>query len=147
MRAEYEVLAGAARAKSLGIAEPPPKPPVPQYKQPVTSFHIARDGRLWVRISQPGVREPLDTSAAPPPVTVLFEGSAPVKVPPRPAFAWPEPDVYEVFEGDGRYVGRAKLPRGASLRAAYGERVWAVVTDANDLPYVVRYRVEPPFGK
>jgi hypothetical protein len=143
MRAEYATLAGASRARSLGIQEPPPRPPVPTQKQFITTFHIARDGRIWVRVSQTGVKERLDSAAATQPGPVFTDGS--VKPPPPPEFAWPEPNMYEVFEADGRYMGRVLLPRGAELRAAYGERVWAVVKDEMDIPYIARYRVSPAF--
>jgi hypothetical protein len=148
MRAEYSVQTGIARAKGLGIQPPPEKPPIPRTKPPVTSFLLARDGRVWVRLSQPGVAEPLpqDTpaAAATAPVPMVAQPGT-VAPPPPPTMRWPEPDVYEVFEPDGSYVGRVRLPTGVTLRAAFGERLWGTILDDADVPYIVRMRVTPGF--
>jgi hypothetical protein len=57
--------------------------------------------------------------------------------------------IYDLFEPDGRYSGTLALPFWVdpvippTLR---GERVWAVVTDASDVQYVVRARVTVPLA-
>jgi len=51
--------------------------------------------------------------------------------------------VYEVFAPDGRFLGRVEFPPRATLMEADGDLVWAIVRDADDLPAVTRWRVEP----
>ena len=56
--------------------------------------------------------------------------------------------LFDVYSGDGAYLGTASLGPGLNLfdRVApvvRGDRVWLVVTDELDVPYVVRARIAP----
>lgn len=104
-------------------------PPIPETKPAFRSLDVGADGRIWVMRSMPGVRiEPAPEPPANP--------NAP------PARRWREPLAYDVFEPDGRLVGHLPMPRRTSLRHMNGERVWGVVTDSLDVPYVTRFRLE-----
>jgi hypothetical protein len=55
-----------------------------------------------------------------------------------------EPVVFDVFEPDGRYLGRVDAPEGFSVFPQpifRGDRIWAVLRDELDVAYVVRYRI------
>lgn len=53
-----------------------------------------------------------------------------------------EPRTWDVLDGTGRRIARVATPPGLRIDAASRSTVWAVETDALDVPYVVRYRVE-----
>jgi hypothetical protein len=62
-----------------------------------------------------------------------------------PARRWREPVAFDVFEPDGRYVGRARAPAGFSMNPApviRGDTVWAIERDALGVQRLVRYRVQ-----
>jgi hypothetical protein len=110
-------------------------PPVPDVKPPFQRIYVGRDGGIWVQLHQPGepipddeIDEPRDPGA-------------------RPPTRWREPVAFDVFDPDGTYLGRARAPRGFSpfpTPVFDGDRVWAVVRDDLDVPYVVRFRVARP---
>ena len=54
-----------------------------------------------------------------------------------------EPLVFDVFEDDGRFVGRVKLPPRTRLLRSRGNEAWGTVRDADDVDYAVRFRIEP----
>jgi hypothetical protein len=107
-------------------------PPIPDVKPPFQSVHTGRDGRIWVRVHQPGEPVPEDD---------IDEPRGPDA---RPANRWREPLAFDVFEPDGTYLGIVHAPTGFSMSPAPvfdGDHVWAVQRDAWDVPYVVRFRV------
>lgn len=110
-------------------------PAIPDRKPYFTDVHAARDGRLWVTIPQAGVEvEDLD-----------HDPTDPTSVPDR----WQEPVAFDVFEGDGTYLGRVRTPLGFSRYPTPvfdGERVWAVTRDELGVQRVVRFRVEGAIG-
>jgi hypothetical protein len=55
------------------------------------------------------------------------------------------PHVFEVFATDGTLLGRVAVPPRTQIMESDGNLVWALVTDADGLPSVVRYRIEPEF--
>jgi hypothetical protein len=62
----------------------------------------------------------------------------------RVPLRYSEPPAFDVFDADGRYLGRVLPP--ASLRVepeplARGDTVWAVVRDELDVPSIVRFRM------
>jgi hypothetical protein len=54
-----------------------------------------------------------------------------------------EPVVYDVFEADGRFLGRVKLPPRTRVIRTRGNVAWGTVRDADDVDYAVRFRVDP----
>jgi hypothetical protein len=101
-------------------------PAIPSEKPAFTALHTAADGRIWVELPGPGK-------------ALAAEERRPA------ARSWVREDVaFDVFESDGRYVGRVETPAGflASPRPVFrGDHVWAVVRDADGVNFVARYRV------
>jgi hypothetical protein len=62
--------------------------------------------------------------------------------PPEEQIPWREPTVYDVFEPDGRYVGRLRLPYAFIPIVFQGDDVWGIFRDDLDVEYVHRYRVQ-----
>lgn len=104
--------------------------PVPQAKAPLTALFVSRDGRIWAQVATPSERIP-DEELEP-----RREKGPPVR-------RFRAPTVYEVFADDGRFLGRIPFPARTTLVQADGDYVWAITRDEDDLPAVVRYRVEP----
>lgn len=51
----------------------------------------------------------------------------------------------DVFDGEGRYLGRVASPDPLPLTGQVlirGDRLYVVVRDEIDIPYVVRYRIQ-----
>lgn len=106
-------------------------PPIPSQKPPVVGLNLARDGRIWVRVSVPSVEIPESE----------LEAAQENRPPPR---RHRDASVsYEVFEADGRFAGRVELPSRATWMQADGNRVWFIDRDDDGLPAVVRARIEP----
>jgi hypothetical protein len=56
---------------------------------------------------------------------------------------WLEPTVYDVFEPDGTFRGRVRLPDRSSYEAAMGDRVWLIVRDEDDVERLHAFRMTP----
>jgi hypothetical protein len=110
-------------------------PPIPDAKPPYRGIHAGSDGRIWVVLSQPS-REIMSVADA------MAEEQRTGRRPTR----FSEPVAFDVFEPDGRYLGRVTAPEGFSTfpEPTFGaEHVWAVARDSLDVAYVVRYRIQP----
>jgi len=106
-------------------------PPIPSTKPFMQALFAGEDGRIWVHLHRPGERDPEEGRSMDP--------GAP---PPLPTFS--EPVVFDVFEDDGRYLGRVEAPEGFSTfpRPIFrGEHVWSTERDEMGVQYVVRYRI------
>lgn len=104
---------------------------IPNVKPSYRGLVVGQDGRVWVLLHRPGLRrtdEPTSEPGRP--------------VPPR----WTEPVVYDVFEPDGRYLGRLRAPDGFQIEfprpVARGDTLWGAVKDELGVDYVVRLVVE-----
>lgn len=67
-----------------------------------------------------------------------------------PSWRWTGPDVHrakekrrDVFEADGRYLGRVVAPRTFTAFAMRGNNVWGVLRDEYDMPTIVKMRIDP----
>ncbi|HEX7117888.1 MAG TPA: hypothetical protein VF212_03825 [Longimicrobiales bacterium] len=101
-------------------------------KPPFRDVFVGADGRLWVLLHTPAVAVDVEPPAD--------DGRS--RIPPA---RWREPVVFDVFEPDGRYLGRVRAPDDFSTHPApffRGDDVWAVVRDELDVQYLVRFRVE-----
>lgn len=107
-------------------------PAIPAVKPPIRELQVARDGRIWVRVSTPSQRIPDAEREAP------IEGRAP-----PPLFR--DAVHYEVFAADGKFLGRVELPIRSAWMDAEGDLVWVLDRDSDGLPGVVRLRVVPGF--
>lgn len=107
-------------------------PPIPDVKPAYRGFTPTAEGHLWVLLHGPGT----DTGE---PAWEAGPGE------PDAPTAWTEPVRFDVFDRDGRYLGRVEAPDGFQthpLPVIRGDSVWAVVTDALEVERVVRFRVE-----
>jgi hypothetical protein len=105
-------------------------PSIPQTKPLLRGLYTGEVGRSGAQPHQPGVG------------LVGAAGGGPVGRPAPPRFA--EPVVFDVFERDGRYLGRVRAPMEFSTwpRPVFREdRVWATERDELGVQYVVRYRI------
>ena len=109
-------------------------PPVPKEKAPLGFIRIDRTGRIWASVTSPSERLPNTELALP-------RNNAP------PPYRFTAPNVWEVFETSGRFLGRVELPRRASLVEADGDDIWLIQRDSDGLPAVVRGRITPPFAR
>ena len=113
-------------------------PPIPGTKPILRTLYAGADGRIWALLYQPSERV-ADDEPEPGP-----DGRPPV-----PQFR--EPTVFDVFEKDGRYLGRVAAPAAFSTgpRPFFrGDNVWSTERDEFGVQYVVKYRIatarEPP---
>ncbi len=106
-------------------------PPIPQKKPILRRIYAGEDGRIWALLYQPSKRVADDESEPGP------DGRPPV-----PQFR--EPTVFDVFEQDGRYLGRVAAPAAFStgVRPIFrGDNVWSTERDELGVQYVVKYRI------
>lgn len=106
-------------------------PPIPQTKPILRRLYAGQDGRIWALLHQPGER-----------VADQEREPSPDGRPPVPQFR--EPTVFDVFEKDGRYLGRVAAPAAFSTspRPIFrGDNVWSTERDEFGVQYVVKYRI------
>lgn len=107
-------------------------PGIPSTKPAYRGISVGRDGRIWVSLSTAGIPIPPDELPTP------RAGE-----PPPPAVTTRDPLVYEVFAPSGRLLGRVALPPRTLMHVMEGNSVWGVRRDSLDVPYAVRFRIEP----
>jgi hypothetical protein len=107
-------------------------PEIPRVKPPFRVVYAGDDGRIWVLLSRPGVRD----STAP---TMAGTGTFQYSV-----STWKEPVAFDVFEPDGRYLGEVQAPDGFQtwpepiFRA---DTVWAAIEDSDGVRYIHRMEI------
>jgi hypothetical protein len=103
-------------------------PPVPNVKAAYKDLVTARDGRIWVTPYMRAVKRDFPAEAGgpnrPPPMT------------------WVEPSEFDVFETDGTYLGRLRMPN-VEPNVMADDVVWGVRYGDLDEQYVVRLRIRP----
>jgi len=107
-------------------------PDIPRVKPPFKRLRVGEDGTLWVHLSTPGERYMPD----PPPSGSPTAAAGPLL--PR----WREPAVYDVFEPDGRYLGRVSMPRNVTIFRLSRDKVWGTAADDDDVAIVKRFRID-----
>jgi hypothetical protein len=103
---------------------------VPDHKPPFWSFLVGGRGRIWVRLYTEAVK---DETAEPP----SEESDRP------PPINWEEPAAYDVFEHDGTYLGRVRLPPRTSASVVRGDTAWGVRRGELDEQYIVKMVIAP----
>ncbi|MGQ0639451.1 MAG: 6-bladed beta-propeller [Gemmatimonadaceae bacterium] len=110
-------------------------PSIPGSKPAYSRLLSGEDGRIWVKLHM--IAEPVESEDAP----------IPEPGQPRPPVRrLREPNVYDVFEPSGVYLGRVRVDRRQEIHRMDGDRVWGVLTDSLGVAYVARWRVDPPFS-
>lgn len=108
------------------------KPTVPNEKGVIRGVAVGEDGRIWVRRyvaaekgdSIPGFARPGEE--------------------PPPTRFWREPNVHDVFEPDGTYLGSVRLPPRTGLNVMRGDQIWGVREGSEGESQVVRFRIVSP---
>jgi len=108
-------------------------PEIPNEKPPIADIAVGRDGRIWVQSST--LSEEFEPEEP---------GGPPADRPPPVKFRSGQ-KLWDVFERDGRYLGRIAASRAVSLYVMRGNQVWGVVRDEDDVPALVRMHIEPAF--
>lgn len=111
-------------------------PPIPDHKPPFRDIVVARDGRIWVLVSQPGTAWRTEA-----------EARAEEERTGDPQTRFRERLVYDVFEPDGRYLGAVRTPeefRTSPEPVIRGDLLWDVTRDEVDVQRIVRYRITLP---
>ena len=104
-------------------------PEIPKDKPPYTGLTVGMDGRIWAAINVESIRFEPD----PPPAT---------QTNPLPLVHYRAREQrWDVFEPDGRYVGRVAAPDKFTLYVMRADQVWGVLRDENDVPSIVRMRI------
>jgi hypothetical protein len=100
--------------------------PVPGTKPFFRDLLPAEDGRIWVHRYVAAEKR---------------AGTAPHPDPERPVLTWREPNLYDVFEPDGTFLGETVFPNGFRPLVIRGDRVWGIHTDDGGVQQVIRMRV------
>lgn len=127
-RAEREALQEhMIRTRGQTMTATPPS--VPRVKPFFKGVYAGEDGTIWLHVHQDAVRRdpPAGASEAPP--------DAP------PPILWSEPNVFDVFESDGTYLGEVRVPPRTNLLTYSREQVWATRRGEFDELYLVRMQV------
>jgi len=104
-------------------------PPLPTSKPPLMALFVAKDGRIWTRVPMPSERS---------------RAANPDKRPGRPdsVVVFRTPVVWEFYSSEGAFLARIPFPGYAKVMQARGNHVWAIQLGKDDLPALVRYRIE-----
>ena len=104
-------------------------PPVPRTKPAYRDIAVGEQGRIWIHLHRPAEKvEGLTATAG--------DESRP------PSTTWREPNVYDVYEPDGTYLGEVHVPPRTTLMVIRGDTVWGVRRGDLDEPYVVRLTMD-----
>jgi hypothetical protein len=101
--------------------------PMPRHKAPYKSLWVDGTGRIWVQLHAQAVA---DNSVA--------RGSTAW----WPRRHWAEPQVFDIIEPSGRYVGQVAGPGNIRLEAARDDQVWAIALGDVGRITVKRYRID-----
>lgn len=106
------------------------KPTVPNEKGVIRGLAVGEDGRIWVR--RYVAAEKGDS----------VHGFARQGEEPPPTQFWHEPNVHDVFEPDGTYLGSVRMPPRTGLSVMRGDQIWGVREGPEGESQVVRFRIE-----
>lgn len=103
-------------------------PPIPDTKAPYGGIFVGQNGRVWIHRH------------------VLAEKKDDGQLHRRgledaPPVTWRDPNVYDVFEPDGTYLGEVWVPPRTRIAVMSGDTVWGVRRGDFDEEYVVRLRI------
>lgn len=111
-------------------------PVIPPHKPAYREIEVGLDGRIWVQLS--AAAEPIPDAELPP--------LAPDQ-PPSSRRTTRARSSYDVYTPSGSLLGRVTLPWGTSISTSAGDTVWGTASDSLDVPYAVRFRIDPPLPR
>jgi hypothetical protein len=97
---------------------------LPRTKPPIRWIEVGADGTIWVQSA--GESERVDP--------VQNDGRV-------RQVAWREPNVWDVFEPDGGYVGAVAIPDSVQVILRTRDVAWGVFRNVFDVPFLTRYRI------
>ena len=109
-------------------------PRLPDRKPALLDLFVARDGRIWASVPAPSRRIVGGDVTAP---------SSAGSLAGQRFQQFRSPEIWEVYSVAGTFLGRVPFPDGTQLIQADGDRVWIIERDGDDLPAVVRLRIDP----
>ncbi len=115
----------AVRAPSLNV--------IPTVKPRFRAVSTDTDGRIWVLLHTPAVKEVYDVPAR--------------TSPPTPATRrefWAEYGAYDIFAPTGEFLGRVRLPELGVFFGAAGRHMWTRQQDSLGVQRLVRYSISAP---
>ena len=115
-------------------------PEIPANKPFYHDLAFGMDGRIWVPII-PEVTARLGSISGPGGGSISGGAPAPPSRSPARAPPKPRPALYDVFEPNGAYIGQVQIPPRTTVAVRDGDRLWAVVTDEDDVQSLKRYRI------
>ena len=116
------------------VIEYGPRQTIPQSKPFFRNLVAGADGRIWVQRHTRAEKVDPAKETVRPACNVDRKGDPPV-------ITWREPNVWDVFEENGTYLGAVAVPPRTTLRAINGDTVWGVQRGDSDEEYVVRFRL------
>jgi hypothetical protein len=108
-------------------------PPVPSTKPAFKGLTVGDDGRIWVELHGEARKDETVVARA-------VDERTP------PAVTWREPEIYDVFEADGDYLGRVLAPERTGIHVLRGDTAWGLRTGESGERYIVRMHLEPMQG-
>ncbi|HKS05944.1 MAG TPA: 6-bladed beta-propeller [Gemmatimonadaceae bacterium] len=104
-------------------------PDVPAEKPAYRNLTVEHDGRIRVALSVPSEE---------------FSPTTPLRTTSGPALTYRAKEQrWDIFEPDGRYLGRIVAPRTFGFYVMRGNFVWGVMRDEDDVPTIVKMRIVP----
>jgi len=110
-------------------------PPIPTTKPPFQEIFVGVGDRIWVQLHTASVAALTEEEARAEEEAAGF-----------PTNRFEEPLAFDVFEPDGRYLGRVEGPEGFQVSPEpvfNGASVWAVTEDDLGVQRVARFRLAP----
>jgi hypothetical protein len=105
--------------------------PVPSHKPPMDWVFAGADGRIWVRLHA-------ESERVEPPTWTSATGEVHQGIPWRSGYVW------DVFEPNGVFKARLRLPTNLSHLEFRGDEVWGFATDDLGVSTLKRYRIHWP---
>lgn len=105
---------------------------IPDTKPAYRDIQVGSDGRIWVSLSTAAEQIP-EAELEPVDANEVNASRRTTR----------EPLLFDVYSPDGRLLGRVAAPPRSTIYDSRGSSAWGVLRDSLDVPYAVRFRVEP----
>lgn len=105
---------------------------IPSTKPAYRDIQVGSDGRIWVSLSTAAEQIP-EAELEPVDANEVNASRRTTR----------EPIVFDVYSPDGRLLGRVAAPPRSAIHDMRGSSAWGVLRDSLDVPYAVRFRIEP----